>query len=77
MGLPAANMQLLVTTIGEHSTYSVSFRRAEKKRRKKSRTILMVRLATMRQAMKHPVMKHQVMKRQAISLPTMPHRMNR
>merc|ERR1712121_224464 len=72
MGLPAANMQLLVTTIGEHSTYSVSFRRAVKKRRKKSRTILMVRLATMR-----PVMKHQVMKRQAISLPTMPHRMNR
>merc|ERR1712243_16148 len=65
-------MQLLVTTIGEPSTYSVSFRRAVKKRRRKSRTILMARLVTMRQAMKR-----QVMKRQAISLPTMPHRMNR
>merc|ERR1712180_573484 len=32
--LPAANMQLLATTIGERSTYSVYFRRAVKKRRK-------------------------------------------
>merc|ERR1712058_109703 len=75
--LPAANMQLLVTTIGEPSTYSVYFRRAVKKRRRKSRTILMAHLVTMRQATKRQVMKLQATKRQAISLPTMPHRMNR